>query len=154
MPALHFSFLDYDKDPSGFSVVSPGDLTALNIAEYDVNGAGLAATLLTAMQAICRLQFVQASPSYQSEIDGVGYPADPDAQRSTKALISYEDSTFGRVHTAEMPGYNNVGLLPNSDEIDLTDADIAAFVAAFEAFAGPDGGSRTVLSMRKVARNL
>jgi hypothetical protein len=126
----------------------------LNVEQYDVGTPGsLANDLLDAIGGISGLNVIHATAGDVQPIMDLAYPADPTAQRSTKALVAYTDDTYGRVHTAEVPGYNDVGLLPNSDDIDLANAAIAAFVTAFEAFDGPDGGVRNVVYMRKVSRN-
>lgn len=97
-------------------------------------------------------------------------PTDENAQRERKWLVTYEDTTaffddpvnaipnegYRKVFTFEIPTAELVGrLLPNSDEADLADANIASFVSAFEAVArSPYGGAVNVLSLRAVGRNL
>ena len=155
MPILHISMIDYDKEPSGFRIASPGQLSPLNVEQYDVGTPGsLGNNLVDAVRDVSLLTIRQASGSDVQIVDGVVYPANPEADRETKLLVAYTDDTFGRVHTLEIPGYNNVGLMANSDEVDLANAAIAALVTAIEAFPGPDGGTRTVVYARKVARNI
>lgn len=155
MPTLHYTFLDRDKESSGFSVSSPGQLSPLNVENYDVATPLSDGKALTdAIKALTTLTLWRASASDTQPIDGKVYPVDDNAEREVKLLISYVDDTFDRTHNAELPGYNNVGLLPGTDEVDLTDPDIAEFITRFEFYPGPDGGNRTVIGMRKVHRNI
>jgi len=147
--------LDRSKETSGFSVTTPGQLSPANVEEYDVGTAlALGNDLLLAVQDISLLTVEKAQASDQQLVDGKVYPTDPNAEREIKLLVAYTDDTYGRVHTVEIPGYNNIGLIAGSEDVDLAATEIAAFVAAFEAFAGPDGGARNVIYARKVARNI
>jgi len=95
-------------------------------------------------------------------------PADENAQRERKWLVSYEDVTaffdapvnaipneaFGRRYTVEIPCADYEGrLLPNTDQADLANADIVAFVDAFEDLCkSPAGGAVNVLQLTAVGR--
>lgn len=97
-------------------------------------------------------------------------PADENAQRERKWLVVYEDDTaffdaplnaipnsgYRKAFTFEIATAELTGrLLPNSDEADLTDAGMAAFVTAFEAIGrSPYGGVVNVVQIRAVGRNL
>lgn len=97
-------------------------------------------------------------------------PADANAQRERKWLVVYEDVTaffddpvnaipnegYRKVFTFEIPTAELTGrLLPNSDEADLANAGVTAFITAFEAVArSPYGGAVNVLQLRAVGRNL
>jgi len=85
--------------------------------------------------------------------------ASPLAQRENKWLVTYQGDTSMKLFRLEIPTADLSGthLLPNQDEADLADADIAAFVTAFEAIArSPDSQTETVtvMSIRHVGRNV
>lgn len=94
-------------------------------------------------------------------------PVDVEAQREVKWRIKYRDNTanlaagvtnpyFGRTFgntlpTAELTGH----LAANSDFADLANADIVAFVNAYNAFQrSPSGGVAVVTSIEHVGRNI
>lgn len=94
---------------------------------------------------------------------------DENAQRERKWLVTYRDVTqffdggntinnpgFGELSSVEVPTAKAALLLPNSDEIDMTDADVVDFIAAFEAVQNsPTGGNETqVEQIKLVGRNL
>ena len=97
-------------------------------------------------------------------------PADQDAQRERKWLVRYQDvlpffddpvnaipnEGYGRVFVFSIPTADISGrLLANTDKADLTDTEIAAFVAAYEDMArSPYGGTVEVLGINAVGRNL
>lgn len=97
-------------------------------------------------------------------------PVDENAQVERKWLVTYEDNqpffdppvnaipneAFGRLFQMEIPTAELVGrLLPNSDEADLSDPGIAAFVTAFEAIArSVGGGTVSVIQLTAVGANL
>jgi hypothetical protein len=89
-------------------------------------------------------------------------PPDATAQVERVWIVTYEDDTafFGPLSTFPNQGYRKLfqitiptaevtgRLLPNSDEADLTNAQIAAFVTAFEQIArSPYGGAVRVLKI-------
>lgn len=96
-------------------------------------------------------------------------PADENAQVERAWLVSYEDATaffddpvnaipnagYRKKFTLTIPTADIVGrLLPGTDQADLTDTGIAAFVTAFETTArSPYGGAVNVLSITAVGRN-
>lgn len=96
-------------------------------------------------------------------------PSDENAQRERKWVVSYEDSLaffddpvnaipnagYRKKFTLEIGTADLVGrLLPNSDQADMTDPQIVAFVTAFEAIArSPYGGTVNVLGLTAVGRN-
>lgn len=96
-------------------------------------------------------------------------PADENAQVERAWLVSFEDDLpffddpvnaipnegYRKKFTLTIPTADLVGrLLPNSDQADLTDTQIAAFISAFETTArSPYGGTVNVLGMTAVGRN-
>jgi len=80
------------------------------------------------------------------------------AQRERKWLVTYKGNTTEKLFRVEIPCADPTGrLLPLSDLADPDNADVAAFIAAFEAVAkSPDDGAEgvTVQSVRLVGRNI
>lgn len=82
-------------------------------------------------------------------------PASPFAQRELKWLVRYHDDVTGKRATLEIPCADLAKLDPNNQDIaDVTDTDIAAFIAAFEAYVlGPSGNNAEVDQIVFVGRN-
>lgn len=84
-------------------------------------------------------------------------PTSPYANRETKMLVSYEDTTnFKRyVLTVPMPDLANMAILAGTDLFDMTDSPLSGFITAFEANAkSQDGNAVNVLSCKLVGRNI
>lgn len=79
-------------------------------------------------------------------------PVSEEAQRETKWLVTYQGDTSLKKFNITIPTAEFTGrLIAGSDEADLSNTDIAAFVTAFEAIARtPDSDTETVtvLSIR------
>ena len=160
-----FSFLDYNGERSSTSLIT-GDVTATSLP-------GLLSewgTLRTAIENIILGTVVQEQLSvFRTKLSNA-LPTSPNAQRERKWLVVYEDVTaffnppantvpnegFRKVFSIEIPTADLTGrLLPNSDEADLSQTTIAAFVTAFEQTArSPHGGNVNVLKIVAVGRNL
>lgn len=160
--SANIKLIDHNSEGSSLSVITD-NLTAANFA------AKLAQfqTLLATVQGISLGTFNQATLTAYTQRGLATPPADANAQREKKWLVTYEDTTqyfdpptnaivnngFGKTFTAEVPCADLSKLQPNSDLADLTDADMVAFIAAFEAFAlSPYGGSVNILQIRYVGR--
>lgn len=136
-------------------------ITAANLATLQAD----IVTLVTAAQAISlgtmrRRQLTHEFPGSGS------IPTDAEAQREEKWLVGYIDVSatlaagvsnplFGNSYTVTIPTAELTGhLSTNSDYADLAEAEIAAFVTAFEAFArSPSGGAVEVVYIKFVGRN-
>jgi len=146
----NLSYLDYGKERSTFGIWLP-TLNAANIAAQTT----LIGTLKTATDAI-----VLGNPSSYSIIANTvelsGAPAgSKSAQRENKWLVSFSDDVSGASGTATIPTADLNLLATNSDLIDMTDAAVIAFVAAFEAVAQSNTGhSVTINQIRFVGRNI
>lgn len=99
-------------------------------------------------------------------------PTSPFAQRELKFMVRYRDVTeyfdaptnsipnegYGRLHTVEIacPKLDLTGLFVGAtDEVDLAQTQIAAFVSAFEGVVlSPANGSVEVVSIEVVGRRL
>jgi len=160
-------FIDYSNE-SSTTGVNVGAVTAVSIAGLlsDI------ADFITAIDAITvgRLKFDQLI-AYKTNRSAIP-PTDPQAQRERKWKVFYTDVTqffddpvnaipnagYGKIFSFEVPtahfGLTDVFPL-NSDEADLAQTQIAAFVTAFEAMArSPYGGAVDVLKIVGVGRSI
>lgn len=159
------TILDFDEESSNFTIQT-GAVTAVSLP----NLLTQIGTFRAAVQDII-LGTIQAERLAVFETKLSNTPPVSDlAARESKWLVRYQDilpffddpvnaipnEGFGKVFvfsiaTAERTGH----LLTNTDMADLTDTDIAAFVAAFEDMArSPYGGTVEVLGIQAVGRNL
>lgn len=145
----NLQYIDYSKEVGSFGVHIP----TLTDANTDAQVA-LLATLKTATDAITlgnakQYQIVANTVDLSGVAAGSVY-----AQRENKWLVSYTDNVSGTAGTVTIPTADLSLLQANSDQIDLTDAAVIAWIAAFEAVAkSPTGHSVTVVDMRFVGRN-
>lgn len=147
------TYLDYSREKSTAKFVGPTPVQA----GYDT-WLGLITALTSAVQAITLGELHKEVYSTLVDIVTNDAPTDAEAQREKKWLVTYRANTSQKIFRVEIPTAAPTGhLLPASDEADLTETDMAAFVAAFEAFVrSPDNGTEavTVLSVRFVGRNI
>lgn len=164
---LTVGFKDYSKEQSSTGI-GVGAVTAVSLPGLLTNIAAYIAaidaiTLGTLSYDSLRAYFTRRSSAI---------PADPNAQRERKWLVTYSDTTqffdpgpnlipnagFGKVFNVEIPtaNFDLADVFPvNSDEADLTQTQIAAFVTAVEAMArSPYGGSIEVLAITGVGRSI
>jgi hypothetical protein len=149
MPSeLVLSTRDFSDETS--TTTYPGvDLTAANFAAQ----AALMDTLVGAQQDI-QVGHVYQDARKASVALIAGVVASPYAQRELKWLVSMTLSN-GKSSTLEVPAPALSFLVPGSDIADLTDATVAAYIAALEAFVRVDGTlTANVDSIRLVGRNL
>jgi len=146
----NLSYIDYGGERSTFGIWLP-TLTAANIAAQTT----LIGDLKTATDAI-----TLGNPSRYSiianQVDLSNAPAGSVyAQRENKWLVSFTDSVSGASGTTTVPTADLSLLATNSDQADMADAAIIAWVAAFEAVAYSNTGHAvTVNSIRFVGRNI
>lgn len=147
------TYLDYsvEKSPFQITTITP---TAANHDTWKSNMAALKTALADITLGVAQ-QEVQTA--LVDVLDNTP-PTNALAQRESKWLVTYKGNTSEKLFRSEIPTADIVGhLLPASDEADLTEADMAAFVSAFETVArSPDNGTEacTVLSVRFVGRNI
>jgi len=135
--------LDYSSEKSSWSI-NTVDLTAANVVAQQA----LIATLKSAVDAIVLTAETNDQLVFTKSGTGSGTPpSNAMAQRENKWLVRYVgDATF-RVFSVEIPGadLSKLTTTPQTDFADLTDPDISAFVAAFEAVVrSPDDPTETV----------
>ena len=164
---LAVGFIDYSKEESSVGV-GVGAVTAVSLPGLLTQ----IASYITAIDAITlgtvRDDTLTAYSTNRSSVP----PTDPNAQRERKWMVVYTDNQqffdpptnaipnagFGKKFRIEVPtaNFDLVDVFPtNSDEADLGQAQIAAFVTALEAMArSPYGGTIEVLSITGVGRSL
>jgi hypothetical protein len=161
----NFTLLDHNGEKSTTSFYT-GNVTAVSLPSL-LNQFG---TLRTALEGITLGTVAQEELKVFSTKLSNTRPSDQNAQRERKWLIIYEDNLpffdapinaipnegYRKTFTFEIATADIAGRLnPNSDEADLSNAAIDAFVDAFEAIArSPYGGTVTVLKLVAVGRNL
>jgi len=136
------AFKDYSLEPSNTKVTIT-QITAGNL----VATLGLVDTLINAIQAITLGQLATSKVTARDQDEDTVTPTDPNAQRERKWLVKYHDVVTGKKYRMEIPTADLAGtnLNTNSDEANLADVQIAAFVTAFEAVVtDPDTGLNTV----------
>jgi len=143
---------DYSNEKSSFGVTSitanAGNLAAQQ-TEY--------AALFTAVED---LTIGEATKQIMSLAiyDTPAIPTNPYAQRELKWLVQYQGDSSGKLFSIEIAAPDVTdNVVVNSDQADLSSADWAAFVTAFEDYArSPDNGTETVtvIGARLVGRNI
>jgi hypothetical protein len=156
---LSQQFVDYSGEKSNFTVhVAPIDDTNINSA-IGWTGAPYAA-LRTAAIGLTLAFMGDRTVSVITKGTNAS-ASDANSQREIKFLVQYEDQVNFRLYNAELPCANlaaaqtNGWFKPNTDELDLTATEVAAFVSAFNAAAvSPDGNPVNVRNIRLVGRNI
>jgi len=164
---LTVGFLDYSNESSSTGI-GVGAVTAVSLPGLLTQ----IAAFITAIDGITvgALKFDQLI-AYNTRRTSIP-PTDPQAQRERKWKVFYTDTTaffddpvnaipnagFGKIFSVEVPtahfGLTDVFPL-NSDEADLAQTQMAAFVTAFEALGrSPYGGEVDVLKVIGVGRSI
>jgi len=149
-----WTYLDNSGEKSNVRLYN-GPITNLTIAGYVTAWGAVEAALANITLGTLHQRIVNASQTVIAQ----ALPADTDAQRERKWVVTYQGDTSMKLFRFEIPTADLSGthLLPNQDVADLEDADIAAFVTAFEDIArSPDSENETVtvLSIRHAGRNV
>jgi len=146
------SVLDYSEESSSTSF-SIGAITAVSIAGFLTQfGNWKTALANIILGTVSKDRWVGDATDISSTP-----PASPNAQIELKWLVTYEADTTKKKFRQELPTADPSKVVPGTDMADLTDADIAAYVTAFETVAkSPDNDTESVsvLDMRLVGRNV
>lgn len=153
MPSeVQYQFEDYSEERSSVRL-SVVQLTAGNIAATE----GQLTALETAMLGITLGELRQESVIWRRDEVSVAPVVSALAQREIKWLVRYHDTVTGKKYRAEIPTADlNGRLVANTDLADNNNAQVAAFITAFQAVVrDPDTGLNTVLidSIQFVGRN-
>lgn len=160
-----FTLMDHNRELTNVSFYT-GNITAVSLPDTLTEFGALR----TAIEGITLGTVTKESLKVFDTKLGNSPPSDQNAQRERKWLVVYEDNLpffDDPVNAIPNEGYRKVftfeigtadianRLIANTDEADLTNAAVAAFVTAFEAIArSPYGGTVNVLQIRAVGRNL
>jgi hypothetical protein len=162
---LTFTLLDYDRE-TGSTNLQTGAVTGVSLPGL-LTQIG---TLRTAIEGITvGVVSSESLYAFRTRLSNTP-PADPDAQRERVWVVHYEDTTaffddpvnaipnegFGKNFTIAIPTADFSGdrLLTNSEDADLAETSIAAFVTAFEAIArSPYGGEVNVTRIQAGGRS-
>lgn len=154
MPAQHygsFTVQDYSEEKSSFKF-NFGAITAVSLPGFLTNFGNLRTALGNIILGTVQKEMWVGDSTVLDNTP----PASPNAQIELKFLVSYEGDTSKKVFRHEVPTPDTSKVLPGTDIVDMTDADVAAYVTAFETIArSPDSDAETVtvLDMRLVGRN-
>lgn len=127
---------DHSREVNGFGFYVP-ELDETNVEDYNSASATLINNVLTALAVVVNSQVRSASVSLFSEVISEATPASGEAQNEKRLLLKYQDTVAaGWKGRMEIPGFD-IGAYAQegTDQIDLTDTDIAALVTAIEAAA-------------------
>lgn len=144
---------DYDREASAVTLQG----LTLTAANFDAQITAYN-DLLTAIGAITRGILITKMIGNETVLqNNRSEPAtSEEAQRESKWLVRYHETTGGLQHTCELPCANRTFLDPNNRGFaEMGDgAEVDAFVTAFEAFVKSDAGlGVTVDSIEHVGRN-
>lgn len=161
---LGFTILDYSREKSTLALAT-GNITAVSIAGTLTQVGALRTAIDGIILGVISDERLSVFETNLSNIP----PVSELAQIESAWLVQYEDNQaffdppdnaipnegFGKLFTMTIGTADIVGrLLPASDEADLTDTQIAAFITAFEAIArSPYGGTVNVTRITFVGRN-
>lgn len=152
MGKLVLTYRDYGTTGERSTAIFDGvDFTALNFdAQVTAQNA-----LRDAVNAITLGELTKVTRIAVESPQPGANPASKFAQRELKWLVRYRDDVTGKRATLEIPCADLAKLDPNNQDIaDVTDTDIAAFIAAFQAYVlGPSGNNAVVDQIVFVGRN-
>lgn len=130
---MTFTLLDHSNEQSTMQLYTP-DLNAGNIGGYtDDTLGGELGDMRLAISALSLMNHLRRSVVATQIVDVATLPADSNAQRERKALVTYRDTVTGKSYSLTIPGFNMVGAESGTDVLDLDVAQWVAFRTAFEA---------------------
>lgn len=146
-----FSVLDYSEEVSSFRF-NFGAITAVSLPGFLTNFGALRTALGNIITGTIQKEAWVGDSTVLSNVP----PADTNAQVELKFLLTYEGDTSKKKFRNEIPTPDTSKVIAGTDQVDMADADVAAYVTAFETIARtPDSDTETVtvLDMRLVGRN-
>jgi len=150
---VHYGYRDRSNELTHSQLYfAPLDDTGDNSAIIDQT-TGAIAVVGTALSLLTKLTQAKTTLSIEMQPDSGTLPAAADAQREWAIRWSYSDTVTGKFYRFDTPGPIDAVVLPNTDQIDMTQALVVAFQAAFEAdCVSPVGNAVALLSGRIVGR--
>jgi len=153
MPSfIERSYRDWSGEVSGFGITTYL-LTDANFSNHVAHQTALD----DAIAALTSGQLAKSAFGTRELVSSDNGPFG--AQRERKILVTYKGNTSEKIFRTEIPceALVEANFIPGSDELAMTNAEVAALVDAFEDIArSPDNGTEavTILSVRFVGRNL
>jgi len=144
-----FTLQDYDNEKTNLAVWGV-DITGANLATQAAQVAALETAILNLVRGSIANVTITAS-----SVSATPVVTDALADRETKWLVRYHDNTNGKKYTVELGTADLALRTSNSEFLDLTGTEAAAFVTAFEAYARSpfdSGHLVTVDSIQSVGR--
>lgn len=154
MPAEHygtFTIQDYSEEKSSFRF-NFGAITAVSLPGFLTQFGALRTALQNIILGTVQKEAWVGDSTVLSNVP----PASSNAQVELKFLVTYEADTSKKTFRHEVPTPDTSKVIAGTDQVDMTDTDVQAYVTAFEDIArSPDNDTETVtvLDMRLVGRN-
>ena len=154
MPAEHygsFTIQDYSEEKSSFRF-NIGAITAISIGGFLTQFGNLRTALGNIILGTVQKEMWVGDSTVLTNVP----PSDSNAQVELKFLLTYEGDTSKKTFRNEIPTPDTSKVIAGTDQVDMSDTDVAAYVTAFETIArSPDDDTETVtvLDMRLVGRN-
>lgn len=145
-----FTYKDFNDESStvGFT---HGDMTA---ASFDADHT-LISNLSAALGALTLCTQSKKTIVSDELLTGIAQPVDPYAQRESKWLVRYKDTSTQKTYSLEIPGADLTLLVAGDDRMDPANAAYIAFETAFEAYhRSPAGNPVSLLEIVHVGRNI
>lgn len=145
--AVTFAWIDFDGDTRQFTL----PIVDANAATHDARQTEVTA-LEDALEAVSHLALTRTDFIIERTDTGAGKPAEQAAQVNIEWKITYVDDVTGDVETVRVGGADLTlagVLLPGSNVADLTQAQMAALVTAFEALVLSSAGN--AVSVQQIA---
>jgi hypothetical protein len=147
-----FTFLDASTEKSSMTF-NYGEITAISIPGFLTEyGTFRDSVVAVSIGQLVADQWSGDKTKYSNVV-----PTDKSAQRERKWLMTYEDDVTLALYRMEIPcaDYELTDVFAgDTDEVVLTQTEIAAMIAAFETLCrSPEGNAVTVVGMRGVGRN-
>jgi hypothetical protein len=149
---MTFRLIDESEEYSSVKLWTP-DLDDSNINAYtNDNPTGVMGDMRLALNGLTIANHVSRTVLATKVVEpAASAPADPNAQRERKALVTYRDNVNGNLFQFTIPAYNMVGKFAGSDKIDITVGAWSTLVSEFEAnFVSPYGNACTVVSAKHI----
>lgn len=145
-----FTLLDFSEEKASTQIGIPGYNVLTNAGVITDVGA-----LRAAIDGITLGSIVQENLTWFATKYAAAAPTDQEAQREKKWLVRVQDTVTLAEYRVEIPTADLTGvqLIPGTDNADLGQPPMDAFVSAFEAvYRSPDGNPATVLQVSYVGR--
>jgi hypothetical protein len=147
---VHFSYRDRSGELTRSQLYFvPVDDSADNSSLLD-QATGAIAIVGTALGLLTKLNQAGTNISIQIDAGTAGLPAAADAQREWAIRWDYQDTTTNKHYRFDTPGPIDAVVVAGTDLIDMGNALVIAFKAAFEADCKSPVGNAVVLNSGRI----